>query len=88
MGIPIDGPTNMFVDNKSVVCNVKNLISPLNSRHNTVVYHKCHEEVATRTAHLTHDSRKENGSDRLTKILVGTSFCKFYQYMMTLIKCI
>jgi len=82
MGIPIDGLMNMFRENKSVVHNVIDPISMLNKRHNAIVYHKCHEEVAAGAACLTHKSRKENCSDGLTKILVGTSFYKFYQYMV------
>jgi len=31
MGVPIAGPTNMFGDNKSVVCNVVDPVSTLNS---------------------------------------------------------
>jgi len=82
MGIPIDGPTNMFGDNKSVVHNVTDPISMLNKRHNAIAYHKCCQEVAAGAACLTHESGKENCRDGLTKILVGTSFYKFYQYTM------
>jgi len=82
MGIPIDGPTNMFGDNKSVIHNVTDPISMLNKRHNAIAYHKCCKEVAAGAARLTHESGMENCRDGLTKILVGTSFYKFYQYTM------
>jgi len=82
MGIPIDGLTSMFGDNKSVVHNIIDPISMLSKHHNAIAYHKCCEEVAAGAAQLTHESGKENCSDGLTKILVGVGFYKFYQYVM------
>jgi len=82
MGVPIDGPTNMFGDNKSVVRNVVDPISTLTKRHNAIAYHKCREEVAAGAARLTHEPGKENCSDGLTKILVGKNFHKFYRDVM------
>jgi len=78
MGVPIDGPSNLFGDNKSVIRNVVDPVSTLNKRHNAIAYHKCREEVAAGAARLTHEPGKENCSDGLTKILVGSSFHKFY----------
>ncbi len=78
MGVLIAGPTNMFGDNKSVVCNVMDPVLTLNKRHNAIAYHKRHEEVAAGAANLAHEPGKENCSDGLTKILVGKGFYQFY----------
>jgi len=82
MGVPINGPTNMFGNNKSVVRNVIDPVSMLIKCHNAIAYHKCHEEVAAGATQLTHEPGKENCSDSLTKILVGKNFHKFYCDMM------
>ena len=82
MGVPIEGPTNMFGDNEGVVKNVTNPVTTLSKHHNAIAYHKCHEEVAVGAARVTHEPGKENCSDGLTKILVGAAFHKFYRNIM------
>jgi len=83
MGVPINGPTNMFGDNKSVVRNMVDPVSTwLTKHHNVIAYHKCREEVAAGAARLTHEPGKENCSNGLTKILVGKNFHKFYYDVM------
>eukprot|EP00536_Pseudo-nitzschia_multiseries_P004292 jgi/Psemu1/9652/gm1.9652_g len=43
MGIPIEGPTNIYCDNKLVVKNTTQPESPCKNRHNSVAYHKARE---------------------------------------------
>jgi hypothetical protein len=40
MGIPLDGPTNGFCDNQSVVTNSIIPQSTLTKKHNIIAYHK------------------------------------------------
>ena len=47
MGIVINGPAVMFVDNKAVVKNTTLPSSTLKKKHNTIAYHKCREAVAS-----------------------------------------
>jgi hypothetical protein len=69
MGICIEGPTNTFVDNKSVVDNTTIPESTFNKKHNSIAYHKCRESVATSTMRVTHEPGSENIADGLTKFL-------------------
>ena len=46
MGIPIDGPANVFCDNKSVVTNSTVPTSTLKKKHNSIAYHRVREAVA------------------------------------------
>ena len=50
MGIPIDGPTNMFCDNKAVVRNSTMPESTLKKKHVAICYH------CTRSMCIGHDS--------------------------------
>jgi hypothetical protein len=55
-GVEIDGPTNGFCDNESVVKN-------------SIAYHKVRECVAYKAIRLAFEAGKENLSDVLTKFL-------------------
>ena len=39
-GVPIDGPSDVFCDNQSVVTNVSIPSSLLNKKHNFICYHR------------------------------------------------
>jgi hypothetical protein len=43
MGVLLDGPTNGFCDNKSVITNSVVSQSTLNKKHNSIAYHKKYE---------------------------------------------
>lgn len=68
-GIPIDGPTNGFCDNESVVRNTTIPESTLAKKHNSIAYHKCRESVALGAIRVKHERGKFNCSDILTKFL-------------------
>ena len=70
-GLPIDGPANVFCDNKSVVKNTTNPASTLNKRHNIIAYHKVRELVAAGIIQVAHKPGKSNMADALTKPLNG-----------------
>ena len=45
-GVPIDGPTNMFCDNKAVYKNASMPESQLRKKHHSISYHMSREAVA------------------------------------------
>ena len=45
-GVPIDGPTNIFCDNKAVTKNCSDPISMLKKKHHSIAYHRNREAVA------------------------------------------
>lgn len=66
-GIPIDGPTNIYCDNKSVVTNASIPTSVLNKRHNAICYHKVRESQAAGTIRVGWIPGEENLADLFTK---------------------
>jgi hypothetical protein len=71
-GNPIDGPTNLYIDNESVVLNSTHPESTLKKKHNAIAYHRVREAVAAGTICITHESSETNLADLLTKSLSGT----------------
>ena len=82
MGVPIEGASNTFGDNASVIKNVTFPESTLHKRHNSIAYHKCREECAGGAARVAHEPGKENCSDGLTKILPGPAFKAFVRSVL------
>ena len=74
MGIPIDGCTNVFCDNKSVVTNTTIPQSTLQKKHNMVAYHKVRESVTMEAVQIAHEKGENNLSDALTKFLPMPAF--------------
>jgi hypothetical protein len=72
MGIPIDGSTNAFCDNKSVVTNSIVPTSTLKKKHNSIAYHRVREAVAAGILRIAKVHTTENLADLLTKPLSGT----------------
>jgi hypothetical protein len=70
-GIPIDGPSNVFCDNKSVVTNSTVPTSTLKKKHNSIAYHRVREAVAAGTLRIAKVHTSENLADLLTKPLGG-----------------
>ena len=68
-GIPINGPANVFCDNKSVVTNSSIPDSTLKKKHNAIAYHRVREAVAAGTLRITKVDSKRNNADLLTKPL-------------------
>ena len=82
MGIPVDGPTNGFCDNQSVVTNSTVPQSTLQKKHNMVAYHKVRESVAMGAIQLAHEKGTNNLADALTKFLAAPAFRQCCQCMM------
>jgi hypothetical protein len=77
MGIGIDGETNVFADNKSVVDNATIPESTLSKKHNSIAYHKCRECVASHAMRVVHEPGSDNLVDGLTKFLARFKFLTF-----------
>ena len=68
-GVPLDGPTNMFADNESVVKASMNPESTLSKKHVSIAYHLTREAFAAKILNVYFIPSKENLADLLTKVL-------------------
>ena len=71
MGVPIDGPCDVFCDNEGVVKNVSRPESPIKKKHNSIAYHKARESIAAGTIRIAKEDGVTNIADILTKLLRG-----------------
>ena len=71
MGIEVDGPTNVFYDNESVVKNTKRPDSTLTKKHNAIAYHRTHEAQAAAIVRITQEDGETNLTDMFTKLMAG-----------------
>ena len=71
MGIPIDGPMNMFCDNKAVVRNSTMPESMLKKKHVAICYHCVREACALGMIQIAKEDGATNLADVLTKNLPG-----------------
>jgi hypothetical protein len=70
-GVPIDGPANIFCDNRGVVKNVSIPESTLMKKHNAINYHAVREAAAAGILRVGKEDGKTNLADLLTKVLNG-----------------
>ena len=56
-GIPLNGPTNGFCNNESVVRNATIPESTLQKKHNSIAYHKSRERGARRDTDETQEGK-------------------------------
>jgi len=66
-GIPIEGATNVYCDNDSVVSNTTKPESTLKKKHNAIAYHRVREAVAAGTVRIAWEDGNTNLADLLTK---------------------
>ncbi|KAL7555362.1 hypothetical protein ACA910_007091 [Epithemia clementina (nom. ined.)] len=71
MGIPIDGKTNVFCNNKSVFKNPTQPELTLKKKHNAIAYHCTCEVQAAGIVHIAWEEGETNLADILTKLLPG-----------------
>jgi hypothetical protein len=69
MGVPINGPANVFCDNNAVVTNATIPESTLKRKHNSIAYHKVREAVAAGVIRVAKEHTDSNLADFLTKPL-------------------
>ena len=70
-GVPIDGPTDMFCDNKAVYKNSSTPELVLRKNHHSVAYHKCYEAVASGICCIAKESSYTNLAIIFAKVLPG-----------------
>ena len=70
-GVPIEGPANVFCDNRGVVKNVSIPESTLMKRHNAINYHAVREAAAAGILRVGKEGGETNLADLLTKVLNG-----------------
>ena len=70
-GIPIDGPANVFCDNRGVVKNLSIPESTLLKKHNAINYHAVREAAAAGILRVGKEDSETNLADLLTKVLSG-----------------
>jgi len=78
MGVPLDGPANVLVDNDSVVKNSTIPHSMIQQKHNAICYHCVRESVAAGILCIAHIPSDENLADMFTKILGAMKLKDFY----------
>jgi hypothetical protein len=71
MGIPIEGPSHMRVDNMSVVMNTTVPESTLKKKSNSIAYHFVRENVAAGAIKIGYEPSETNLADMLTKLQSG-----------------
>ena len=71
MGIPISGPSYIYVDNISVVHNTSRPESMLRKKSNSVCYHTVYESVVMEESLVGQIPSKGNVADLMTKVLDG-----------------
>jgi hypothetical protein len=76
MGIPLQGPSQILCDNRSVVLNTTLPSSTLKKKHNAIAYHRVREAVAANVVKVNHIEGNENIADILTKATDGPTFRK------------
>jgi hypothetical protein len=70
-GVPIEGPANVFCDNRGVVKNASIPESTLMKKHNAINYHAVQEAVAAGILSVRKEDGETNLADLLTKVLTG-----------------
>ena len=70
-GVPIEGPTNVFCDNRGVVRNASIPESTLMKKHNAINYHAVQEAAAAGIIRVGKEDGETNIADLLTKVLSG-----------------
>lgn len=71
MGIPIDGPADMFCDNEAVVKNTSRPESTLKKKHLAIAFHRVREAAASGLLRIAKEDTETNLADMLTKPLAG-----------------
>ena len=70
MGVPMDGPADVFCDNQLVVITAQKPETRLSKKHNAINYHRIRESTAGKWIRVAFESGANNLADFLTKILL------------------
>ena len=69
LGVPIDGPTNVFGDNEAVYKSTSVPEFVLKKKYHSISYHRCREAVTVGTMRMTKEDTEKNLADLFTKTL-------------------
>ena len=69
LGVPINGPVNVYCTNKAVYKSTSIPESVLKKKHYLIAYYRCREAVATGTMRIAKQGTEKNLADLFTKIL-------------------
>lgn len=81
MGVPLEGPANIFVDNKSVATSASVPESTLKKKHNAICFHMVREACASGAVRIAWEPTEYNLADALTKTLPEVTRNKLFSYM-------
>ena len=70
-GIPIEGPTNVFCDNRGVVLKSSRPESTLQKKHNEINYHAVREAATAGILRVDKEDGTTNLADLLATVLTG-----------------
>ena len=70
-GVPVEGPANVFCDNRGVVKNASIPESTLAKKHNAINYHAVREAAAAGILRVGKEDGQTNLADLLTKVLTS-----------------
>ena len=68
-GVPIDGSTNIFCDNRAVYVTTTRPESTLSKKHHSISYHCAQEAVVAGTVRVQKEHTLTNLDDLFTKIM-------------------
>ena len=82
MGVKITKPTNIMVDNMSVVISASNPATTLNKKHIALAYHFVREHTSAQVVNIVKIDSEENFADPFTKGMSSGDHGDFYQELM------
>jgi len=82
MGIIVQGPSILLVDNEAVVKNSTLPSSTLKKKHNAIAYHKVREAVAAGIIKVAHIRSQANMADILTKPLSPQAYYDLLRWVL------
>ena len=81
MGVPINGPANVFCDNESVVKSTMNPESTLKKKNVSNAYHKVRECFAAGIINIYFQYLEDNLADVFTKVLPVVKRKNIFEYI-------
>jgi hypothetical protein len=82
MGIPIEGPANVYCDNEAVFKNSTFPESTIKKKHNSIAYHRTREAQASGTVRIAWEPGETNYADLLTKLLPGPRLRELIRFVL------
>jgi hypothetical protein len=82
LGVPLEGPANVFCDNESVVKNSSRPESTLKKRHNAIAYHHCWEAQVAGIIRIAFEQGKTNIADLFTKLMPAMRLKELVQMVL------